>query len=88
MRYLCFVPLLHCSVLLQQLLPGIIDCSFYLFCVTKRIEHICSVQLIFGTFAHRAIAGAAHQGGSNLLAVHAAKMIKGLTEANLPVGKA
>jgi len=56
--------------------------------MTKRIEHVCLVQLILGTFAHRAIAGAAHQGGSNLLAVHAAKMIKGLTEANLPVGKA
>ena len=87
-RYLCLVPLLHGSVLLQQLLPSIIDCSSHLFCVSKGIEHVCSIQLIFGTFAHRTIAGAAHQGGCNLLAIHAAKMIKGLTQANLPVSKA
>jgi len=88
MLYLCLVPPLHCFVLLQQLLPGFIDCSFHPFCVSKGIEHVCSIQCIFGTITHRAIACAAYQGGSKLLAIHAAKMIKGLTQANLLVSKA
>ena len=52
------------------------------------IHYVRSIQLIFGTFAHWVITGAAHQGGRNLLAIHAAKVIKGLTQANIPVGKA
>ena len=35
---------------------GFIDCSFHPFYVSKGKEHVCSIQCIFGTITHRAIA--------------------------------